>query len=167
MNFMGSYYFDADQPTVWGLLMDSQTIASALPGVDQLIPIEGETDAWTANAKISAAIISGTFTGTIRMTERNPIDSFRLTLNGEGQGSVISGTALISLTYNSGLEQTIIQWDANADLSGSLARIGQSAMKVAANIMTKQFFRNLAKQQPSHNRKEEIGDHRSLDSENE
>lgn len=130
-------------------MTNPKCIVTASPGVEELTPIEGEEDAWWANASISTAMINGTYYGTFRMTERNPIDSYRLTVSGEGQRTILNGTALITLTYDEGLEQTIVRWDADADISGDLARIGQPVFKATANFLSKQFFRTLSKQLPS------------------
>lgn len=149
MKFTGNYYFDADQETVWNLMMDPNAIAAASPGVDKLIPLDGEENAWRADAKIGIAMISGTYSGTIHLSDINSTDDYRITVKGEGQRSIINGTAIISLTYDEGLEQTIVSWDADADVSGKLASIGQRVFKAAANMISKQFFRALAKQLPA------------------
>ncbi len=150
MNLDGQYTFDAPQDTVWQVLMDPDAIAQALPGVDKLIPIDGEPDAWHADAKIKIATVSGTYSGTIRMSEQNPPTQYRLTVAGEGQNSIINGTALISLAPNTDdNNKTEITWEAEANISGKLAGIGQRLVGAAANMMSKRFFNDLASQIPN------------------
>jgi carbon monoxide dehydrogenase subunit G len=149
MKFRGSYYFDAEQDVVWNLMTNPQAIAAASPGVEEMIPINGEEDAWRTKATIRGGMINGSYSGTLHITERNPNESYRLTISGEGNRTIVNGTALITLSYDEGLEQTIVQWDGNADISGELARIGQPIFQAAATMVTKQFFRTLAKQKPS------------------
>ncbi len=149
MNLTGTYTFQADQEAVWNLLMNPDVIARALPGVDAFIPIEGEVDAWHAKAKISIAAVSGSYVGTIRMTEQQPPNQYRLTVNGEGQQSIIGGTVLMQLTYDANEQQTLLTWDAEANISGKLARIGQRVIKAAANMMSNRFFSNIAQQLPA------------------
>ncbi|HLY30603.1 MAG TPA: carbon monoxide dehydrogenase subunit G [Ktedonobacterales bacterium] len=149
MNLSGSYTFNADQQTVWGLLINPDAIARALPGVDKLTPIEGETDAWRATAKVGLGPVSGTFSGVVRMTEIQPPTSYRLTVSGEGQQSVISGYAIITLTPGATAGATSLNWTGDATISGKLAGIGQRLIQMAAGTMANQFFQGLAKQLPA------------------
>ena len=146
MELSGQYIFETDQDTVWNLLMDPQAIANALPGVDKLDPIEGEENAWRANAKLGIAAISGRYSGTVRMSEQNPPEQYRLTVNGQGQQSIIDGSALITLSYDEEHQRTVLEWEAEANISGKLIRIGQRVVKSAANLMSRQFFGALAEQ---------------------
>jgi uncharacterized protein len=148
MKLSGKYQFDADQQTVWDLLMNPNAIARALPGVETLTPIEGEDLAWRASAKIGVAAISGTFTGTIRMTELQPPARYRLNVSGEGQQSAVGGFALISLAPGADPAKTDLSWEGEATISGKLAGIGQRLIAMTANMMANQFFQGLAKQLP-------------------
>jgi hypothetical protein len=146
MNLSGDYTFDAPQATIWDLLMDPNVIAAAIPGVDEFVPIEGETDAWHAKAKISIATVNGLYVGTVRMSDQTAPTAYRLTVNGEGQQSIIGGSVLINLAYDEGNQQTLLTWDAEANISGKLARVGQRVIKAAANMMSKRFFNSVAQQ---------------------
>lgn len=146
MNLSGNYTFEADQEAVWNLLMDPDAIAKALPGVDQLVPVEGESHTWQAQVKVNVAAINGLYAGTIRMSDMEPADQYRLTVNGEGQQSIIGGSALIRLEYDEAEQQTLLNWDADANISGKLARVGQRVIKAAATMMSNRFFGNLADQ---------------------
>lgn len=146
MKLSGSYDFEADQETVWKVLMDPQAIANALPGVDGLKPVESETDAWRAEAKIGVASVSGRYSGIVRLSDKSPPDHYRLSVNGEGQQSIIDGSALITLKYDEEAHQTHLTWEADANVSGKLARIGQRVIGAAANMMSRRFFEALASQ---------------------
>jgi|FLYN01.1.fsa_nt_gi carbon monoxide dehydrogenase subunit G len=149
MQLSGAYTFDSDQETVWQRLMDPQAIAQALPGVDELIPIEGETQAWRATAKIGLASVNGTYTGVIRLSEIQSPHQYRLSVSGEGQQSIINGTALLKLSYDSEQQKTVLTWDAEASISGKLASVGQRLIGAAANMLSRQFFGALARQLPA------------------
>ncbi|MHB8624994.1 MAG: SRPBCC family protein [Aggregatilineales bacterium] len=148
MKISDTYYFDAGQQIVWNVLMNPDAIAKAIPGVDRLIPIEGETTAWKATAKIGIAAVSGTYTGSVRMTELVPPDQYRLTVNGEGQASIINGSALLTLSFDAEKNKTLVSWNADANVAGRLAGVGQRLIAVAATMLAKQFFRSLARQLP-------------------
>lgn len=146
MQLSGNYSFDADQETVWNLLMDTDAIAVALPGVNELIPVEGETDKWSAEAKLTIGSIGGTYTGTIQISEKTPPNQYRLTVNGQGQQSIIDGTTVITLTYDEEKQATQLHWEAESQMSGKLARVGQRVINATANMMSKRFFKALEKQ---------------------
>jgi len=142
MKLSDTFTFDADQDTVWQLLMDPAAIAKAMPGVDKLTPIDGETNAWRANARIGIAAVNGTYSGVVRLSEITAPTQYRLTVNGEGQQSFIGGTALLTLHYDADQKKTILNWDADANISGKLASIAQRLVVAAASMLSKQFFQH-------------------------
>jgi uncharacterized protein len=146
MKLDGTFTFNHDQQTVWDILMSTQAIANALPGVEALIPIENEVDSWRANAKISIASVSGSYAGIVRMSEKNPPHRYRLSVSGEGQQSIINGSALITLAYDEQTRQTLLTWEAESDISGKLARVGQRVIKPAATLLSNRFFQGVANQ---------------------
>jgi uncharacterized protein len=146
MNLSGDYTFNAPQETIWSLLMDPDAIAEALPGVDKLVPVEGEAFTWTARAKVNVATVNGLYMGTIRMSDQVAPTQYRLTVNGEGQQSIIGGTVVFNLAYDEDQQVTHIAWDAEANISGKLARVGQRVIKAAAHLMSTRFFKGLEKQ---------------------
>ena len=146
MDFSGTYSFQAEREAVWNLMMNPDAIAKALPGVEEFVPIEDETNAWNAKLKVSLATVNGNYAGSVRMTELEPPHQYRLTVNGEGQQSIIGGSVLIKLDYDEAKKETLLTWDAEANISGKLARIGQRVIKAAANMMSNRFFGNLAQQ---------------------
>jgi carbon monoxide dehydrogenase subunit G len=87
--------------------------------------------------------------GNIRMSEQDAPTRYRLTVNGEGQQSIIGGTVLITLSYDEAEKVTNLDWDAEANISGKLARVGQRLIKAAANMMSNRFFSGVEKQIPA------------------
>lgn len=144
MKLDGSYRFAESREQVWATLMDPDAIAGAIPGVQEFVPLEGEEYAWRAIVKVNMAAVSGRFSGQVHMSEIQPPVSYRLTVSGEGQGSIISGSVLMQLRDGDGGD-TELKWEAEANISGKLARIGQRLIKAAANMMSKRFFGNLAR----------------------
>jgi hypothetical protein len=149
MKITDSFTFNAPQQAVWDALMNPNAISSALPGVDALIPVEGEDMTWRATAKLGVANISGTYAGIVHMSEIDAPTQYRLTVSGEGQHSIINGSALLTLEYNAEDGKTILTYNAEAALSGKLAGIGQRLVGAAAKLLAKMFFGNLAKQLPT------------------
>ena len=148
MKIAGAYSLKADQHAVWDVFMNTDAIAKALPGVDRLVPIEGETNAWRVTAKIGIAAVSGSYTGIVHMTEIVPPDRFRLSVDGEGQGSFIGGSVVVELSADTTSNTTMISWTADANVFGRLAGVGQRLMAAAATMLARQFFGSLARQIP-------------------
>ena len=148
MKLDGRYRFSAPREQVWATLMNPDAIAAAMPGVEQFLPLDDEEHAWQAVAKVNLAAVSGRFKGIIRLSEIEAPERYRMTVSGEGQGSIISGTVLMQLE-DAGDGATTLRWDADANISGKLARVGQRLIKAAANMMSKRFFSGLARQIPT------------------
>jgi hypothetical protein len=146
MEITGKYTFKASQEAVWELLMNPDAIAKAIPGMKEMVPVEGEDESWRMTMKIGVAQVSGTYSGSINMSEITPQDSYRLTVKGEGQQSIINGTSLMELEYDITENQTLVRWTAEADVAGKLAGVGQRLIKSAAGLVARQFFSALAKQ---------------------
>lgn len=146
MEFTGSYALKGELQKVWELMIDPDAIAKAVPGVKEMSAVDGQPDTWRAEAKIGFSAISGTYAGTIHMSDRNPPHSYKLTVKGEGQQSHVTGHAVIKLSYDDSSGETTVSWEAHADIAGKLARIGQRMIKAAANFLARQFFSSLAKQ---------------------
>ncbi|MCU0513966.1 MAG: carbon monoxide dehydrogenase subunit G [Anaerolineae bacterium] len=146
MEITGSYLFHGDQQSVWNILMNPDAIASAIPGVKELVPLENEAHAWRAEAKIGFSAISGTYGGFIHMSEINAPTSYRLDVKGEGQQSLINGHAVMTLLFLPDTHQTQVTWVAEAAISGKIARIGQRVIKAAASFLSRKFFNGLAQQ---------------------
>jgi len=145
MKLGGKYHFGATREQVWHTLMDPDATAAAIPGVEKFLPLEGEEHAWQAVAKVNMAVVSGRFAGQVRMSDIEAGERYRLSVSGEGQGSIINGSVLIQLEDADGGAATTLHWDAEANISGKLARVGQRLIKAAAGMMSKRFFGSLAR----------------------
>jgi carbon monoxide dehydrogenase subunit G len=82
MDISGSYTFNAPPQRVWDLLMDPAVIASCIPGCEKLDP-EGE-DRYRARLKVALAAITGSYDGTVTLSDKTPPNSYRLTVEGQG-----------------------------------------------------------------------------------
>ena len=83
MDLSGSYTFAAPASTVWNLLTDPATVASCLPGCDRLEPI-GD-DRYRAEMTLAVAALSGQYSGTVAMLDKQPPRSYRLLVEGNGR----------------------------------------------------------------------------------
>ena len=149
MQLNGQHEFEAAPSVVWEVLHDPGAIARALPGVQALEPIEGEENAFRAQAKLQVAAIGGSYAGELRLSELKPPHSYRMKVQGEGQSSRFNGEVGIQLSETATGSQpagTRLEWRADAQVSGLLARVGQRLIKATANMMSKRFFAALGEE---------------------
>src|SRR5690242_4919792 len=110
MDITGTYTFKAPPQRVWDLLMDPAVIAGCIPGCETLQP-DGD-DRYRARLKVALAAITGTYDGTVVISDKQPPQSYRLVVEGQGKPGFVKGTA--DLTLRPDGETTIV------DVTGSL-----------------------------------------------
>ena len=136
MDISGSYTFDASPERVWGLLMDPLVIASCIPGCDTLEP-DGE-DRYRAQLTVGLAAITGTYDGTVVITEKAPHSSYRLTVEGQGKPGFVKGNAAIALRADGAT--TIVDVSGTVQTGGPIARLGQRLIGNVSKMMQDRFF---------------------------
>jgi len=100
MEISGSYTFDARAERVWSLLMDPAVLAACIPGCDRLEP-DGE-DRYAVTMTIGLAAITGTYSGTVLLTDKVPSASYRLIAEGQGRPGFVKGSASVTLRPDAG-----------------------------------------------------------------
>ena len=87
--------------------------------------------------------VGGQFTATIVLSELNPPESYRMAVEGSGNLGFGSGAATVTLTP-AGDGGTSVHVDADAQVGGAVARVGQRMMGSVARGMMDRFFGCLA-----------------------
>ncbi len=136
MDISGSYTFDAAPDRVWGLLMDPAVIASCIPGCDRLEP-DGE-DRYKATLTVGLAAITGTYEGTVVISEKAPPSSYRLTVEGQGKPGFVKGNAAIALRAEGAA--TVVDVSGTVQTGGPIARLGQRLIGNVSKMMQDRFF---------------------------
>lgn len=136
MHVNGSYTFKADKQAVYDLMMSQEALAHCLPGCENMEKI-GE-DHYRATLKIGIAGIKGTYTCTIMTTEKVPLETWTLTIEGQAKTGNVKGVGRFSLAEAS--EGTELTYDGDADIMGPLAGIGQRMLAPAARTIISKFF---------------------------
>jgi carbon monoxide dehydrogenase subunit G len=136
MDITGSYTFDATPDRVWGLLMDPAVIASCIPGCEQLEP-DGE-GRYKARLTVGLAAITGTYDGTVVITDTVPPSSYRLTVEGQGKPGFVKGNAVITLRADGGT--TVLAVAGTVQTGGPIARLGQRLIANVSKMMQDRFF---------------------------
>jgi carbon monoxide dehydrogenase subunit G len=140
MELSGSYTFNAPPDRVWSLLMDTSAIASCIPGCEQFEPA-GE-DRYRARLNVALAAITGSYDGTIVLSDKVPPTSYRLIAEGQGRPGFVKGNSAISLRAEGAT--TIVDVLGTVQTGGPIARLGQRLVGGVAKMMMDRFFGCLA-----------------------
>jgi carbon monoxide dehydrogenase subunit G len=136
MDVTGSYSFNATPDRVWDLMMDPVAIASCIPGCEALEP-DGP-DRYRARITLGLAAITGTYEGTVVITEKIEKSSYRLAVEGQGKPGFVKGDAAITLRADG--SGTVVELTAAVQTGGAIARLGQRLIGAAAKMMQDRFF---------------------------
>ena len=137
MDITGTYTFAAPPDKVWTLMMDPAAIASCIPGCDRLEP-DG-VDRYRAAITIGMAAITGSYEGTVVISDKVEHQSYRLTVDGQGRPGFVKGDARIALRADGGAN-TIVDVTGTVQMGGTIARLGQRLIGSAAKMMQDRFF---------------------------
>ncbi len=136
MELSGEHRFPAPRERVWTFLLDPDTLQSCLPGCEEL-EVTGE-DEYAATMKIGIGMIKGTFKGKVKISDKQEPSSYRMSIEGKGPQGQVSGDGTLELVDEDG--ETVVQWSGDANVRGTLARIGSRVIKPAASTIVGQFF---------------------------
>lgn len=136
MDITGSYTFNAAPERVWQLLMDPDVIASCIPGCDRFEPA-GE-DRYRARLTVALAAITGSYDGTIVLSDKMPHSSYRLLVEGQGKPGFVKGDSAISLRAEG--DTTVVDVKGGVQTGGPIARLGQRLVGGVAKMMMDRFF---------------------------
>src|SRR5262245_29329797 len=136
MQISGTYKFNAAPDLVWARLMDPSIIARCIPGCDALEP-DGE-NRFRARLTVALAAITGTYDGTVTVSDLVPGVSYRLMAEGKGKPGFIKGDSLVSLIPDG--PATIIYVSGTLHMGGTIARLGQRLIGSVSQMMMDRFF---------------------------
>ena len=136
MQISGTYRFNAAPDLVWAHLMDPAVIATCIPGCNALEP-DGE-NRFRARLTVALAAITGTYDGTVTLSDLVPGASYRLTAEGQGRPGFLKGDSLVSLIPDG--PATIIYVSGTLHMGGTIARLGQRLIGSVSQTMMDRFF---------------------------
>lgn len=136
MELSGEHRFAAPRERVWEMMLDPDVLQDCLPGCEKLELVG--PDEYTATMKIGVAMIRGTFQGRVKITDKQEPESYRMRVEGKGSQGEVSGEGSLSLA-DSG-DETVVTYTGEANVRGTLARVGTRVMQPAARMIVGQFF---------------------------
>lgn len=136
MELVGDHTFDAPRQQVYDFLLDPEVLRQCLPGCEKLDQI-GD-DAYEASMKIGIAMIKGTFSGQVKITDKVAPESFTMEIDGSGPQGQVSGVGKLTLSETDG--KTTVHYSGDANVRGTIARVGARMIQPAARQIVGQFF---------------------------
>jgi len=143
MDMKGEFRVPLPQDVVWRALNDPEVLKASIPGCDELIR-ESDT---SFKGKISAAVgpVRAKFTGTATLSDIDAPNGYTLTGSGSGGAAgMVKGGAKVRLVPEG--SETLLQYEASAQVAGKLAQIGSRLVDMAAKKMADDFFGNFVAQ---------------------
>ncbi len=141
MEITGEHTFNAPRQKVWDLLLDPAVLKDSLPGCEKLDVVG--PDEYTATMKIGVAMIRGTFTGKVKITDKVEPSSYSMSVEGSGPQGQVSGVGALELIDQG--ETTVVRYKGDANIRGTLARVGARVVQPAAKMIVGQFFDRIEK----------------------
>ena len=136
MEISGSFTFNAPPDRVWALLMDPAVLSSCIPGCDRFEP-DGP-DRYNVTLTVGLAAITGTYNGTVVLTDMIPNTSYGLVVEGQGRPGFVKGSSAIVLRGQGAV--TAVEVTATVQTGGPIARLGQRLVGGVAKMMLDRFF---------------------------
>jgi carbon monoxide dehydrogenase subunit G len=136
MKINGTYTFPAPAETVWDLLLDPQVLLQVIPGLESVdVKPGGEI---LATAMVGVGPVKGRFTGTLRLLDQQKPTHVRITGEGKGGPGFMKGTCILDASEQNG--STLVKYQAEIQIGGPLATVGQRLVDAATNSIMQQGF---------------------------
>ena len=143
MQLTGKHVVNAIPSKVWKMLMDTDTLAKAIPGISRLEKTGDNT--FKSILEVKLGPVNSSFTGSLQQEEI--IEEKGFTLKVIQHSKIGNASAAIKIDLLPvGDKRTEVAFDGDVKLSGLLASMGQRVMGGVSHTLTKQFFANLEKE---------------------
>jgi carbon monoxide dehydrogenase subunit G len=140
MKIEGSHDIPAPRPKVWEAFLDPERLRQAIPGCEKLEA--AGNDEFTATMKVGVAAVKGTFTGKVKLTDKQPPESYRMAVEGSGGPGFVRGETLITLSEIDG--GTRVAYNADVQVGGLIAGVGQRMLGGVSKMLADQFFNRMS-----------------------
>ena len=140
MKIVGHYNIQATRAKVWEALLDPHVLVKAMPGCERLEGIG--PDEYRATIKIGIGAVKGTFEGKVKLSDTEPPSRYTMAVEGSGAPGFVRGTAAVELSDVEG--GTRVSYDADIQVGGLVASVGQRLLGGVSKMMLDQFFTKIS-----------------------
>ncbi len=142
MQIKGDYTVPAPREKVWEYFTEAELLQQCIPGCEELKPLGDDT--FEATIKVGIASIKGTYTGSVKIENKQPPSAYRLVVQGESKIGFLKGACDFTLEENE-TDQTAVALDGELTVGGKLARVGQRIIGGASKMTIGKFFKEVDK----------------------
>jgi carbon monoxide dehydrogenase subunit G len=139
LEMSGEYVLPQSREKVYAALNDAEMLKKCIPGCEELVK-ESDNE-FAAVVKLSVGPVSARFKGRVRLEDLDPPNGYRIA--GEGEGGVAGfakGGATVKLTEVP--EGTKLTYNAEANVGGKIAQLGQRLLAGTSKKIADKFFAN-------------------------
>ena len=140
MQITGEQKIAAPREQVYDAMLDPEVLKGALPGCEKLEEV-GENE-YIATMTIGVAMLKGKYDGKVKITDQNRPESFTMHIEGKGPQGQLGGEGKLNFE-DDGEGGTIVKYAGDANVRGTLARIGSRVIQPAAKMIVGKFFESL------------------------
>ena len=140
MKLEGAYDVPAPRQEVYEAFLDPKQLKKAIPGCEKLEAIG--PDEYKATMKVGVGGVKGTFEGKVRLSDKQPPESYKMAVEGSGGPGFIRGEAVISLAEAG--TGTRVSYNADLQVGGLIASVGQRMLGGVAKMMADKFFTKMS-----------------------
>ena len=138
MKLAGDYKFEAPTSEVWKALLDPVVLAAVMPGCEKLELVEG---AYVGELNIKVGPVQGKFKGKVILADVEEEKGYTMTVDGRGAPGFVKAKASVKLTPEG--EETKMEYDADAQVGGRIASVGQRLIDSSAKAIIKESLEGL------------------------
>jgi hypothetical protein len=139
MKLEGTYEVPAPRKKVWEAFLDPKVLKKAIPGCEKLEAIG--PDEYKATMKIGVGGVKGTFEGKVKLSDKQPPDSYKMSAEGSGGPGFIRSETQITLSEHDG--GTRVTYTADVQVGGLIASVGQRMLGGVSKMMADKFFNRM------------------------
>lgn len=144
MKLEGRQVIETPLAQAWERIIDPRVLRACTPGLEKLEA--RDPDHYDALLEVRLPALTGRFEGTIEYLERVPPERLRLRLSGKGPVGFVDGEVTLSLAEVD--EGTSLQYVADVQIGGQIARLGQRMISGVTREMAGQFFSSFDRWRP-------------------
>src|SRR5262245_60707240 len=138
MKLAGDYLFDAPVREVWNALFDPEILAAVMPGCERLELVDGR---YRGELNVKVGPVQGKFAGTVDLKDTDEPRSYTMVIDGRGAPGFVKANAAVALAPEGA--GTRIRYDADAQVGGKVASVGQRLLEASARAIIKQSLEGL------------------------
>lgn len=137
MEFSGEEKIAASRDKVWAFLTDPHQVSQCAPGLQSVEVVDDNNFKMVVQAGVG--MIRGNFSFDCEWVELDEPNRARISAKGDAPGSSVTMDSAMDLSDDDS-GGTVMNWTADANVSGRLAGVGGRLINPVADRMTRQVF---------------------------